>query len=478
VKDPGVEPGAPAASAGAVRVLVVDDEAVFARAVRKRLQRAGMECEVAGTLAAAEAALDRGQPDLVLLDMRLPDGSGLDFLARLRGGALQRIPVMILTAFGDLDDAVAAMKQQAVDYLTKPIDLDALLAKLEHALEQGRIERQLAYSRERETRSLEAPEMLGASAVMAGLRAKLQRVQQLARRDAQAPPTVLILGETGTGKDLCARTLHLGSSRGDAPFVHLDCAALPKDLIEAELFGHQKGAFTGAHATRMGLIETAENGTLFLDEVGELPLDVQSRLLAVLERRMLRRIGESREREVAAWFMAATNRDLQQMVAQGGFRADLFFRLDVLTIEVPPLAQRREDVLDLARHYAARTARRYGLAQREFDAEACRALEDYHWPGNVRELINIVERAMLLGDESRITAANLGLGAAPVPAGAPATAAPTGTGTLEAAEQRIIADALRASGGNVSRAARALGVTRMALRYRLQKHGIDPKSFA
>ncbi len=468
-------PSPPRDDPAPARVLIVDDEAVFARAVSKRLRRAGLECEVAGTLGDAAAALARNPPDLMLLDMRLPDGSGLDFLARLRAGDSARIPVMILTAFGDLHDAVAAMKQRAVDYLTKPIDLEALVVKVERALEQSLLERRLEYSRERESHAVDTGDMLGTSAAMAALRAQMHRLQSLVRSDGAVPPTVLILGETGTGKDLCARSMHLGSARAHAPFVHLDCASLPKDLIEAELFGHEKGAFTGAHAARSGLIEAAESGTLFLNEIGELPLDVQSRLLAVLERRKLRRIGETRERPVAAWFIAATNRNLQQMVDEGRFRSDLYFRLNVLTIELPPLASRREDVPLLAEHYIARTARRFGLPVPGLDAGARAALERYHWPGNVRELINVVERAVLLSDAPQITSTALGLESAS-PSGAEHTPA-TGNLTLGQAERRIITDALRSSAGNVSRAARMLGITRMALRYRLQKHGIDPKSF-
>ena len=490
---------------GAARILVVDDEAAFARAVATRVRRAGYECETAGSLAEAGERLGVFRPDLVVLDMRLPDGSGQDFLASLREGEHVDVPVVVVTAFGDLDDAVAAMKQQALDYLTKPIDLDELVVKLESVLDRARLARKLEYSRQRESHAREEVALLGDSEPMRGLRAQIDRIRELAGRAAETPPTVLVLGETGTGKDLAARALHTGSRRSGAPFVHVDCAALPKDLIEAELFGHEKGAFTGAHAARTGLIEAAEDGTLFLDEIGEVPLDVQSRLLAVLERRSLRRVGSTRERPVAAWFVAATNRPLEAMVAEGGFRSDLYYRLKVLTLHLPPLRERGDDAQLLAAHYAARTARRYGLPEPALSEDARIALRAYAWPGNVRELVNVVERAVLLSGGGELDAASLGLTPAMAPTphppvrrelaathaappaareaagdAAPAPGSPLldDDTTLPEMEARLIRDALRDTRGNVSAAARRLGVSRMRLRYRLQKYDIDPAGYA
>ena len=465
----------PGERADSVRVLVVDDEVVFARAVAKQLGRAGMHCDVASSLSQARADIAQTRPDLIVLDMRLPDGSGLDLLAALESDPGEQIPVVVLTAFGDLGDAVSAMKQRAVDYLTKPIDLDELLAKLEKILAQAQLSRRLIYSQERESHSLEQHPMLGTSSAMQRLRGQVERVQSLAQSGDDTPPTVLILGDTGTGKDLCARTLHVGSARREAPFVHLDCASLPKSLIESELFGHEKGAFTGAHAARSGLIEAAEHGTLFLDEIGELPLDVQSRLLAVLERRSVRRVGQTRERAVHAWFMAATNRNLETMVSNGTFRSDLFYRLNVLTIVIPPLRERRQDVITLAEYYAERTARRYGLKVPHFNGDARELMTNYDWPGNVRELIHIIERAMLLSGQSFIGADDLDLKPRPVLIGESRSGQAVDGLTLDEAERTLIVQALKRSAGNVSQAARELGLTRMALRYRLNKHAIDPK---
>ena len=381
-------------------VLVVDDEELFARAVGKKLRRSGVECDLALDIAAARDRLAGGRPDLMLLDVRLPDGSGRDFLRELRAGGHADLPVLVLTAFGGLQDAVAAMKERADDYLTKPIDLDELMVKIERILGRAELSRQLEYSREREQRTANDAALVGRSPAMRALGARIARIQQLAGNADGFPPTVLIQGETGTGKDLAARALHRGSARARRPFVHLDCAALPKDLIEAELFGHEKGAFTSAHTARTGMIEAAEDGTVYLDEIGELPLALQSRLLAVLERREVRRIGSTRPRSVAAWFIAATNRDLDEMVSRGDFRSDLYFRLKVLSLDIPPLRERLEDLAPLFEHFAALTARRYGMPAPVLSAELLEAACRHDWPGNVRELAHTVERSVLLGGDS------------------------------------------------------------------------------
>ena len=455
-------------------VLVVDDEELFARAVGRKLRRSGMGCELVLDLAEARTRLTARRPDLILLDMRLPDGSGLDFLREVRAGDHADLPVLVLTAFGGLEDAVTAMKERADDYLVKPVDLDELMVKIERVLGQADLSRRLEYSRQRERHARKEDPLIGTSAAMGALRSRIARIRHLAGQAGEAPPTVLIQGETGTGKDLAARTLHFGSDRARRPFVHVDCAALPKDLIEAELFGHEKGAFTHAHTARTGLIEAAEDGTAYLDEIGELPLELQSRLLAVLERREVRRIGSTRPRPVATWFIAATNRDLDDMVSRGDFRSDLYFRLKVLSLNIPPLRERLDDLAPLFEHFAALTARRYGMPAPALTPGTLEAARGHGWPGNVRELAHMVERVALLGAGRPLDAQALGL----IPA-APAPAADPGDAldglTLEAAERRLIARALHETGGNVSEAARRLGVSRMALRYRIQKLGIEPR---
>lgn len=466
--------GQPVTSRAAARVLVVDDESLFARAVKVRLGKAGMQAEVAESLAAARDELKRFRPDLVLLDMRLPDGTGHDLLGEIRASDTPELPVVVLTAFSDLDDAVAVMKQRAMDYVRKPVDLDELVVTLEKVLEKVALARQLEYSRHRERRSIVLAELLGESESMHGVHAQLERICALAGRAGQVPPNVLIVGETGTGKDLAARTLHLQSERAERPFVHVDCAALPENLIEAELFGHVRGAFTDAHSSRTGLIEAAENGTLFLDEVAELPLELQAKLLAVLERRSVRRVGSSREQEVQAWIISATNRDLDEMVQAGTFRSDLYYRMNVLSLSLPPLRERGEDVQLLAHHFASAVARRYGLAEPDITEDAAQSLLAYAWPGNVRELMHLIERAVLLSDGGPIDAATLNIRPSPR-----ATAEGSGDspreGTLDELEAQAIEAALERSGGNVSEAARLLGVSRMVIRYRMQKHGIVPE---
>ena len=451
------------------RILVVEDETLFARAVGRRLEKAGFAVTLAGTLREAAQHCQTQVPDLLLLDMRLPDGSGLDFLQRLRTGPGGAAAVIAMSAYGEIEDAVSAMKLGAADYLRKPVDLEELLLNVDKVLAQQQVSRQLEYSRAREATTQELPQLVGESPAALRVREQVQRIAALVGT-GDAAPTVLIMGETGTGKDVAARLLHQASRRSARPFVQVDCASLPKDLIEAELFGHVKGAFTSAAGERTGLIEAAEDGVVFLDEIAELPLDLQAKLLAVLERRSLRRVGSSQERKTRAWFIAATNRDVQAMVGEGAFRADLFYRLNVLTLQLPPLRERERDVLILARHFMHDIARRYGLAGVTLDATAEAALLAYDWPGNVRELRHVMERALLLAGGGRISADALLL-----PGGSVAPPAP-GPGfeglTLEAAEKALLEQALQRAGNNVSEAARLLGITRMTMRYRMRQHGL------
>ncbi len=469
-------------------LLLVEDETLLASAVRRHLERTGYRVQVASDLAAARDALQtlarNGGVDLVLLDMRLPDGSGMDLLEQL-GDPQDPLgagtpAVIVMTAFGGLEDAVAAMKAGADDYLRKPADLDELSLNIQRVLAQREVRRQLAASRSRERRQgggEVAADYLGDSAAAVALREQLARIARLG--GVPTPPNVLILGETGTGKGLLARALHERSERSDEPFVHVDCTALPADLVESELFGHRRGAFTGATEERTGLIEAAERGTVFLDEIGELPMETQSKLLAVLERRRVRRVGSSSEASVNAWFIAATNRELEQEIQAGRFRADLYYRLKVLTLESPSLRERPEDVLPIAEHFVDAIARRFGLNTPRISDEAAAALRTYHWPGNVRELGHVIERAVLMGGGELLTPSSVA-----ADAGLAANAAnDAGNGredglealrglTLADAEKLLIEQALKRTDGNVSQAARELGVTRMTLRYRLKQHGL------
>jgi DNA-binding NtrC family response regulator len=456
-----------------MRILLVEDEAVFARAVAKRLQKAGYECEHAESIADGRALARQFAPDLALLDMRLPDGNGLELLSDL---VAKGVAVIVLTAHGDVMDAVNAMKQGATDYIKKPVDLEELLLAIEKAENATNLKRQLDYSRQRNSHETENIEMLGESAPIQAIRTQVERIAQLVSVEA-APPTILISGETGTGKDVVARLLHQSCKNSDRPFVHVDCASLPSELIENELFGHEKGAFTSAQNARCGLIEAAEDGTLFLDEIGELPLTLQAKLLNVLERRVVRRIGSTKERPVMARFIAATNRDLQQMVIDGRFRSDLFYRLNVLSLNMPPLRDRGGHVLLLAQHFATQTERRYGLEKRVFSPEVTEMLMRYRWPGNVRELRHQISRAVLLSKTAQIRLQDVAL---PVELVANVKLTTTATEdvaaatrmTLDAAEKLMIEKTLEQTHFNISEAARQLGITRMAMRYRMEKHGI------
>lgn len=450
------------------KVLIVEDEVLFARAVMRRLQKSNYESAHVESVEDARNIVRQFSPDIVLLDMRLPDGNGLDLLPFF---VAKNAMVIVMTAHGEISDAVSAMKQGAVDYLKKPIDLEELLLSIQKAETAAVQNNSLDYSRQRNAHAIEGVELLGESPAMQSVKSQIKRIAQLVSTDS-VPPTVLIGGETGTGKDVAARLMHLSGQdqHNDKPFVHVDCASLPAELIESELFGHEKGAFTGAINTRPGLIEAAEDGTLFLDEIGELPLTLQAKLLNVLERRVVRRIGSTKERAVPARFIAATNRDLHEMSLQGKFRQDLYYRLNVMNIAMPPLRERAGDMLLLARHFAAQTARRYGLAMPVFTPDAISMIENYSWPGNVRELKHQVSRAVLLCHNSQVTDVDLALPIYRTPE--TSLKMDTQQSTLDAAEKAILLQVLAETRNNVSEAARKLGITRMTMRYRMDKHQI------
>lgn len=448
------------------KVLIVEDEVLFARAVTRRLQKSGYECAHVENLQDARNILKQFYPDIVLLDMRLPDGNGLDLLPEF---VAKNAVVIVMTAHGEISDAVNAMKQGAIDYLKKPIDLEELLLSIQKAEATAIQANSLDYSRQRNAHATEGVELLGDSPAMQSVNTQIKRIAQLVSSDS-VPPTVLISGETGTGKDVAARLLHLSCANHDKPFVHIDCASLPAELIESELFGHDKGAFTGAVSARPGLIEAAEDGTLFLDEIGELPLALQAKLLNVLERRVVRRLGSTKERAVPARFVAATNRDLHEMSQLGRFRQDLYYRLNVMSVAMPPLRERAGDMLLLAKHFAAQTSRRYGLASATFTPEAINMMQSYTWPGNVRELKHQVSRAILLCHNGQVTDIDLAL---PMQRTAEAISQPDlQQSTLDAAERAILLQVLADTRNNVSEAARKLGITRMTMRYRMDKHQI------
>ena len=461
----------PAPEAGITRVLVIEDELLFGRAVVKSLSKGGYACEHADTIAKARGMLATQQPDLVLLDLRLPDGYGLDLMNEFSRDN-RDMAVIVMTAFGEVDDAVRAMKLGAADYLKKPVDLDELKLTVDKVMINAGLKQKVDCSRSRDIHQTDHVELLGESPALRAARDQIVALASLAGSGSAPPPTVLIVGETGTGKDVAARLLHRAGPLGERPFVQVDCASLPRELIEAELFGHEKGAYTGAQGARPGLLEAAENGTAFLDEIGELPLDMQAKLLNVIERRMVRRVGSTRERPIASRFVAGTNRNLPAMIAAGQFRADLYYRLNVVTLTMPPLRERGDDVVLLARHFVATTARRYAVGMPGFEPEALESLRRYTWPGNVRELKHLIERAVLLCQGRDISRGDLGLPDAEQADGEEDSFSRISSMTLDEVERWLIDRALSHAQGNVSEAARKLGVSRMTLRYRIEKHGL------
>ncbi len=454
--------------AESTKILIVEDEVLFARAVQKRLQKAGFECEHVENLADARAIIKQFNADIVLLDMRLPDGNGLDLLSEF---VAKSITTIVMTAYGEVSDAVTAMKLGANDYLKKPIDLEELLLVIRKNEKTSALQNSLDYARQRNAHSSEGITLIGDSPATQNIHMQIARIAQLSHLTEAIAPTVLITGETGTGKDVAARLLHASGNNSDKPFVHVDCASLPNELIESELFGHEKGAFTNAVASRPGLIEAAEDGTLFLDEIGELPLALQAKLLSVLERRRVRRLGSTKERIVPARIIAATNRNLHEMSQAGRFRSDLYYRLNVMTISLAPLRDRGGDILQLAKYFMQLTEKRYGLTKHQFSQTAIDAMQSYKWPGNVRELRHQISRAVLLSSQAQINAVDLNLNSAKnksVMEGIQQSQQ-----TLDAAEKIMLLNALESAHNNVSEAARQLGITRMTMRYRMDKHTIS-----
>ncbi len=465
------------------KLLVIDDEVVFARSVAHTLSRNGHECRSLSSAEEGMASLEEDRPDLILLDIKLAGMSGLDALRRivnLDGSII----VIIMTAYSSVESAVAAMKDGAYDYIQKPIDHDELCFVIEKALETHRLRERLSYFQRKEIQQAAHGEIIGASPMITQVIELIERIAHLEPGSAGELPTVLLLGETGTGKDLVARAIHRRGSLAGQPFVEIECTSIPKELAEAELFGYEKGAFTGATATKPGLIEAADGGTLFLDEIGELGQELQAKLLKAIERRQIRRVGSLRERKINVRIIAATNRNLEAAVKVGSFRPDLYYRLKVLTVELPPLRERGDDVVLLANHFLERLTHKYSLPARRFTDAARQALRKYRWPGNVRELAHLVERALLVCDEEEIGPSALGLDTSfPVianrrrsdPADADETLEiqfPERGVDLEEIEQQLIRRALDLTDGNVAEAARKLNIGREALRYRIQKHGI------
>ncbi len=448
-------------------VLIVDDEQSLARSAKAFLADHGYEAEVAGTGEQALDLLAALQPDVVFADVRLPGMSGLDLLKRIHAFD-PVIPVVMLTAYGSIEGAVEAVKLGAFDYVKKPVDLEELKLLADRARETRLLKQELSYYRRRATTDVGFDGLVGESRAV---QAVLERARQVAALD-ETPP-VLLTGETGTGKGLLARAIHAAGPRATKPFIEVNCTALPATLMEAELFGHERGAFTDAKESKPGLVEAAEGGFLFLDEIGDVDLAVQGKLLRVIEERAVRRVGSVRERKVDVRIMAATNRDLERAVGEERFRKDLYFRLAVIVLEVPPLRERGEDALLLTEHFLREFNAKYGKVVRDLSAAARDLLLSYPWPGNVRELSHVIERAVLWSRGPTLDVEHLSL-TRPVAASDHGDAAkPVDPATLPQWERTLIEQALRDAGGNQTKAAQRLGISRDTLRYRLKKFGLS-----
>jgi DNA-binding NtrC family response regulator len=447
-------------------ILVVDDDISVRRVMKMQLEEAGYTVALAADGDQAHSLIDERRPKLVISDLRMPGPSGIELLRRIRD-EYPEITVIMITAFGSVETAVEAMRAGAYDYVTKPIDYEALVLVVHRAME-----RQNLLEEVRNLRSA-LDQRYGFESIV-GRSKPLLRVLEMASRVAQHDSTVLIRGETGTGKELLARAIHHNSRRKNKPFAIINCGTIPKELIEAELFGFTKGAFTGAHAAKPGKIELADAGTLFLDEVGELPLEMQVKLLRLVQHGEIEKVGSTRHSVVDVRVIAATNRDLQVMTEDGTFREDLYYRLAVVPLELPPLRERKEDIPELAQNLFQRLKERHRLPNVRISPSVIARFSSHRWTGNIRELENVIERMLVLSDGKEITDLDL-----PDELRHAASAResfllelPEHGISLEGIERELLIRALEKFSGNQTQAARYLDISRRTLIYRMEKHGL------
>jgi two-component system, NtrC family, response regulator AtoC len=442
-----------------VNILVVDDEEPFRRLLKNELTRKGYSVSVAADGGEALRLMTNNAFDAILLDVVMPGMDGLSLMRKLKEDP-SAPPIIVLTGKATVETAVEAMKNGAYDYLTKPYKLDELVIVVDRACEYSRLSVKSKLLEQELVRKESPFEFIGTSK-------QLKDILALIRKVAPTDSPVFIQGESGTGKELVANTVWHYSKRKDTPFIALNCASLSENLIETEIFGHEKGAFTSAYQLKHGLVEVADKGTLFLDEIGEMPIGLQAKLLRFLDSGEFRRVGGNKAMRVDVRLITATNKDLPEMIKAGTFREDLFYRLNVITVILPPLRERKEDIPELARYFLKKYSKKLSKAVKDFTGEALELLEGYHWPGNVRELENVIERAVILCESDRIGAEDLSIPSA-------ATVGELGTNpSLEEMEKSYILRVLKESNGNQSKASQLLGIDRKTLYLKLKKYGIS-----
>ncbi|MEQ1606276.1 MAG: sigma-54 dependent transcriptional regulator [Pyrinomonadaceae bacterium] len=462
-------------SSAAGKVLIVDDDRFVRMALSEALKSWQYEIAEADSVASARKAFDEEEPAIVLLDIDLPDGSGLDILKDIKEKSPETIAVMI-TGNVDVENTVAALRGGAHDFIGKPVRIEELRVTLRNAAETRTLRREINQVRSANKRGFTFEEIIGESEAM-------KKAIDLARRVAVSDVgSILLNGETGTGKDLFARAIHFASERADAPYLAINCAALPANLIESELFGYEKGAFTDAKQKKEGLFEQAHGGTIFLDEIGEMELALQAKLLRVLEEGTFRRVGGLKDISLNARIIAASNRNLKQESESGNFRLDLYFRLSVIQVDIPPLRDRGNDVVLLAKYYIDKAnLKRRGKSLVGLSPEVERIFIHYRWSGNVRELRNVIERASILEDGDTVTSAHLPADMLGAQSGQPAQKGvlftlPIEGIPLETVEFELVRQAFERTGGNLTRAAKLLDISRDQLRYKLRKAGYDTET--
>ncbi len=451
------------------RVLIVDDEELLRSSMAKRLASEGLVVSECGNAARALALLDGEDAHVAVVDVRLPDGDGMDLTREI----LRRSPgtlVILLTAYSSVDSAVQAMKLGAYDYLTKPVPMDKFALTVRRALETARLRDEVSDAR-RDIKNRSGVESIVARDP--AMQEVMKLAREVARSDAQ---TIMLRGESGSGKSLLARAIHYESPRQEMPFVQITCTTLQDALLESELFGHERGAFTDAKSTKRGLFEVAGNGTIFLDEISEMSERLQAKLLQILDDRTFRRIGGVEDIHVNVRVIAASNRNLEHLVRERKFREDLYYRLNVIPISLPPLRDRRADIEELVRRFLEHYSKEFRKSVQGVSPRGMQILIAHSWPGNIRELKNVIERAVLLANGTRLEPEDLVIGSPlRAPAGFEMVLPPEGV-VLEDLDREFILQALERSGGNLVKAAKLLGITKDTLRYRVKKHGLNARS--